>query len=414
MKFAMQALVASLLLVTGAPAIAQGPPPHLPPDVLAESADPARVGFLKRHTVADGPVTGGFSFSFPESFYDGALFLLGESHGSAAPQVFDIELLTHLNARIGLTDYVAEVDPVQADWLNRYLETGDEALLDRVFDVWNNGSQWANVAYENKLRAIRALNGTLPENRRIRLHGLDAIQDWPLLAETLQARGAVLDAGALAAAKGAARARLAADALKSAPEPARDAYLLAALERQAAGADRESTIFGNYAELVRQGPLRDRPAYGLWGVAHVLQGPVAGRPRFAGMVRASDLPGASRVRSIALYGLDSAVQFPVPLPSGVGRVRFTEGNIDGPVVKLSGSAALREVSTAGRLTVFGLDAEASPYREGQQLVALRSSMDPGIEAAPDVPTATYLQYAGVYRGSDWAAPREGAGQVLTP
>lgn len=415
MKLSIHALAASLLLaITGAPAIAQGPPPHLPADVLAETADPARVEFLVRNVVAHGPVTGGLSFAFPDAFYDGVLFLLGESHGSAAPHVLDIELLTHLNARIGLTDYLAEVDPVQAEWLNRYLATGDEALLDRVFDLWNAGSQWANVDYENKIRAIRTLNESLPDDRRIRVHGIDAIQDWPLLAESLQQRGATLDAVAFAAAKGTARARFAADALAAAPEVARDAYLLAALERQAAGADREATIFGNYADLVRAGPLEGRPAYGLWGIAHVFQAPVNGQAKFAGMVRASDLPAASKMRSIALYALDSAVQFPVPLPTGVGRVRYTEGNVDGPVVKLDGSAALREASKAGHVTVFRLDADASPYREGPHLVALRSSIDPGLAAAAGVPTTEYLQYVGVFRDSDWAAPRDGAGPVLTP
>lgn len=413
MKHSLHVLAVLLLLWPVAAAIAQGPPPHLPAEALVESADPGRVDFLKRNVVAQGSVTGGFRFSFDESFYDGRLFLLGESHGSAAPQVFDIELLAHLNERIGLTDYLAEVDPVQARWLNRYLETGDEALLDRVFDLWNAGSQWASVAYEDKIRAIRALNEGLAADQRIRIHGIDAIQDWPLLAEFLQANGVKLDVDALMAAKGAARARIAADALRGSDD-VDDGYLLAALERQAAGADRETIIFENYADLVRSGPLEGRAAYGLWGGAHVLQGPVNGDLRFAGMVRESDLATASGIRSILLYGLDSAYQFPVPTPNGVARVRFTEGNVDGPVVKLSGSADLRAASEPGQLVVFSIQGADSPYRRDQGLVQLRSSMDPGIRADAKVPTTGYLQYVGVYRNSDWAAPREGAGPVLTP
>lgn len=411
----LHTLAASLLLAAiGAPAIAQGPPPHLPAEVLADAPERARVDYLARHVVIDGPVTGGLAFSFDEGFYTGRLFLLGESHGSAAPQVLDIELLAHLNARIGLTDYLAEVDPVQALWLNRYLDTGNEALLDRVFDRWNDGSQWANVAYEDKIRAIRTLNAGLPQERRIRIHGIDAIQDWPLVAEELKTRGAQLDDAAFAAAKGAARARLAADALAGVSGDSADAYLLQALERQTRPGDRETVIFDNYAALARTGPLRDRPAYGLWGAAHVLQGPLHGSLRFAGMVRASDLPAAGHLRSIVVYGLDSAYQFPVPLPTGVARVRFTDGNVDGPVAKLDGSATLRAASTENRLIVFRIDADGSPYRDGQQLVALRSSMDPGLVPSPDVPTTGYVQYVGVHRGSDWAAPRDGAGPVLSP
>ncbi|WP_189457158.1 erythromycin esterase family protein [Cognatilysobacter bugurensis] len=403
-----------LLSVCAAPAIAQGPPPHLPAGVLADAPEPARVNYLKQHVVVEGPVTGGLTFSFDDDFYSGRLFLLGESHGSAAPQVLDIELLTHLNARLGLTDYLGEVDPVQAHRLNRYLDTGDETLLDRVFDRWNADSQWANTAYEDKLRAIRRLNAGLPAGQRIRIHGIDAIQDWPLVAEELQARGAPLDAAAFASARGTSRARLAADALARAPDAAADAYLLQALERQAVESDRETIIFNNYAALVRSDVLGDRPAYGLWGATHVMQGPLRGRLPFGGRVRASDLPSADGVRSLVVYGLDSAFQFPVPLPTGVARVRFTDGNVDGPVVKLAGSASLREASAPHRLTVFRIDADRSPYREGQQLIALRSSMDPGLLPSADVPTSGYAQYVGVYRGSDWAAPREGAGPTLSP
>lgn len=164
----------------------------------------------------------------------------------------------------------------------------------------------------------------------------------------------------------------------------------------------------------RTGLLGERPAYGLWGVSHVMQGPLRGSLRFAGMVRESDLPAADAIRAIVVYGLDSAYQFPVQLPTGIARVRFTEGNVDGPVVKLAGSATLRAASTADRLTVFRIDTPDSPYRDGQQLVAVRSSMDPGLEPATDVPTTRYMQYVGVHRGSDWAAPREGAGAVLAP
>ena len=151
-----------MLVLASAPAIAQGPPPHLPADVLADRAEPTRVAHLERHVVIDGPVTGGFESRFDEDFYAGRLFLLGESHGSAAPHVLDRELLAHLNQRIGLVDYLGEVDPVQAQRLNRYLESGDETQLDRVFDLWNAGSQWASVAYEDRIRGMAPRDGAGP------------------------------------------------------------------------------------------------------------------------------------------------------------------------------------------------------------------------------------------------------------
>ncbi len=416
MKVPSSLLLTCLLFTSpAAPVNAQGPPPHLPAEALAEAVDPERLEWLTQHPVADGPVAGGLEFAFPDAFYQGRLFLLGESHGSAAPQVLDLELLTHLNARIGLTDYLAEVDPVQAVELNRYLADGDEAVLDRVFDLWNSGSQWANVAFEDKVRGIRALNATVPVDRRVRFHGVDAIQDWPLLVQYLRQRGAAIELDdVMGGAAVTERARIAADALAASSAAADEAYLLAALRRQQGGEDREGTIFGNYAELLRSGALGERPAYGLWGAAHVMQARLNGRDTFAARVRDSSLSSAALVRSIVVYALDSAVQFPVALPDGLARVRFAEGNVDGPVVKLAGSTTLREATRASRITLFALQGEGSPFDQGDELVALRSSMDPGLRPEPGLATTAYFQYVGVYRDSDWAAPRAGSGRVLQP
>lgn len=185
----MRTVLAALLVVigvvslTGHAAAQSGMPRPLPAEDLVDPADPEKARWLASHVVAGGPVSGGMKFDFPRDFYRSRLFLLGESHGYAAPQVFDLELLTHLNARIGLRHYLAEVDPVQAVYLNRYLASGDEALLARVFAYWQaSGAQWANTAFQDKVRGIRSLNLRLPAARRIRIVGIDTVQDWALAA----------------------------------------------------------------------------------------------------------------------------------------------------------------------------------------------------------------------------------------
>ena len=110
---------AAVLLATlcSSPALAQmGPPQPLPAEALVDPVDPAKAAWLRAHTVIDGPVSGGLTFALPDRFYRSKLILLGESHGVAAPQILDFELLRHLNDRIGLTDYVAEVDPVPVSY----------------------------------------------------------------------------------------------------------------------------------------------------------------------------------------------------------------------------------------------------------------------------------------------------------
>lgn len=410
-RFSVLALAASAVLCVAPPAWAQMPTP-LPPEALVDQADAAKVDWLKGHVVADGPVAGGLTFTFPSDFYGAKLILLGESHGVAAPQIVDLELLTHLNARIGLTDYLAEVDPVQGAMLNRYLETGDEAVLDRVFDFWTeSGAQWGNTAFEAKVRGIRALNETLPEAQRVRFLGVDAIQDWPLFGEWIAAQGGTIDAAALAAAaeNRADRATLADMALaavatlpEQTPETAR---LTKALQDLKAGVGREATIFNAYAGAVTSGELGDRPAYGLWGFFHVLQSGANGATPFAAMVKASDLPAADRMVSIVLHSLDSAVQIPAPLPTGIQRMRLTQFNIDGPFVKVQGSATLRAATEPGRITLFDPRGEDSPV-EGGDFVSLNTSVQQFTLDQPTAPVDAYVHYVGVFRDSDWAAPRE--------
>ena len=395
----------ALGLLTAAPARAQMPSP-LPAEVLKEEVDPAKAAYLRAHEVASGPVTGGLSFRFPAAFYRSKLILLGESHGSAAPQVLDLELLTHLNARIGLRDYLAEVDPIQAEFLNRYLRTGDEAPLNRVFSLWKARDQWGNTAFLAKMKAVRVLDERTPPARRVVLHGVDAVQDWPLLAEWMTAEGATLDRAALdAEASEGGKARLALAALDGAPASALRERVRAGLQQTADGHGREATIFANYARLVRSGELGDRPAYGLWGLAHVMQAKINGGSSLAVRVKASDLPAAHALTSLVVLSLDSAVMAPVPMGKSVVKLRLTNFNIDGPMVKVPGSATLRAATRPNAMALFDITARGSPYLTSPDIAAVRTSV--GQDFTPDdprAPTTAYVQYVGVFRGSDWAPP----------
>lgn len=398
-------LAAALAAAVAVPARAQMPPP-LPPEVLREDVDPAKAAYLRAHEVASGPVTGGLAFHLPAAFYRSRLILLGESHGSAAPQVLDLELLTHLNARIGLRDYLAEVDPVQAEFLNRYLRTGDEAPLNRVFSRWKARDQWGNTAFLAKIRAVRALNGRLPPVRRIAIHGVDAVQDWPLLAEWARAEGAALDPAALDAQETeSGKAGVALAALAAARPSALRERVRAGLEQTAARSGREATLFANYARLVRSGELGARPAYGLWGLFHVMQARINGAEPFAMRVKASDLPAARSLTSLVVLSLDSAVMVPAPVGKEVVKIRLTNFNVDGPLVKAPGSATLRAVSRPDTIQLFDMTARGSPYLRSPDFVAVRTSIGQNFKPDdPAAPATAYGQYVGVFRGSDWAPP----------
>lgn len=396
---------AAALILPGSALAQPTMPKPLPAEILADAPDKAKADWLRGHIVAQGKVTGGITFTFPKAFYRNRLILLGESHGVAAPQGLDLELLTHLNQRIGLVDYLAEIDPVQADYFNRYLETGDEALLKRVFDYWTkSGAQWGNRAFEDKVRAIRRLNATLPASRRIRFTGIDSVQDWGLVAEWIAGSGGQ-SAGAFAAKAASDRASAALAALGDKPGDVA-AELRATLADIAAAQDRETVIFNNYRRAVQSGKLGNRPAYGLWGLYHVMQAGVNNTQPFAARVAASRLPAAGKTASIALLSLDSAVQIPVPFPDGVKRLRMTNFNIDGPFVMVKGAATLRAASAPATITLFDTGARGSPIAAtdfGQITTSVGQSFVPDYNGPGP---RRLVQYVGAFRNSDWAAPRE--------
>src|SRR5688572_2861211 len=78
--------------------------------------------------------------AFPESepfdteFYNNQVFLLGENHGYADVQLLDKYLLMHLNKKVGLRYYLAEMDSSRAAKLNDFLskDNKDIPLLKQV------------------------------------------------------------------------------------------------------------------------------------------------------------------------------------------------------------------------------------------------------------------------------------------
>lgn len=400
-----ETLCVALCCAIAAPTAAQmtGPPPPLPAEALAEPVEPVKVAYLKSAEVAGGPVAGPFTFDFPVDFYRSTLFLIGESHGSDAPHRFDAALLAHLVKRAGVRDYLAEADPIQAAWLNAYLDSGDAAALDAVVGRWAaSGAQWGSTSYADKVRAVRKLNVGLGK-RPVRFHGLDRIQDFDVAAAWLRARGGTIDAAALLAApKRADKARL----LLAAVPVGEDATLKAlrvVLEADVAGQTREEVFAASYAAL-RAGPLKGKPAYGMWGMFHVLQGAMQRVVPAAARIAAAD-PSA-RIASIVLVPIGSKALMYVPTgPGKTTAMKLDLFNVNGPLSKMAGSADLAAVAPAGRISVYDIDRAGSPYRSGNDFAVIRTSIGQDfVPADPALPSVRYARYLGVVRESDWSPP----------
>lgn len=409
MTVRMARALAFAVAVQAGAAIAQtSAPPPLPASVLTEEVDSAKVDYLRSNVVASGPVAGPFRFGFPTDFYSSRLFLVGESHGSAAPHLFDLALFEDIARRAGLRDYLAECDPVQGAAFDQFVQTGDDTALRRVFDYWSGrGSQWGSQAYEDKIRGLRAVALRL-EGAPVRVRGLDAIQDWSMTLDWLQDRGVAFDRPAVeAAADGPAKARILLPALGPL-QPDEDEILTAirvALNAQAAGLGRERTIVAAYTALA-SGVLDRKPAYGMWGLFHVLQAPLKGGTPFAAQVEQSPLAAAGQIASIILVPIDSAALYAVPQGNGFAPMRLETFNVTGPLVKMDGSADLVAAAPSAQVTVYDLGGPDSPYTGALDFIHVTTSIRQDFEpASPGTPTTDYARYLGVVRGSDWAGAR---------
>ncbi len=410
MKNMMRALALIVATGYGAATAQTGAPPSLPASVLAEDTDPAKVAYLRSHVVAAGPVTGPFRFDLPADFYRNRLFLVGESHGSAAPHLFDLALFEQVARRTGLRNYLAECDPVQGAAFDRYVRIGDDGGMRRVFDFWSGGgAQWGSRSYEDKIRGLRAVALRL-RGAPVRVYGLDAVQDWPMTMDWLAAQGIAVDRPAIEAAKGGkARAGLLLASLPAlrAGENATLSAIRVALSAQAEGRGREGTIVASYTGLAN-GALKDKSAYGMWGLAHVLLAPLKSGASFAAQVERSSLPAAGRIASIVLVPIDSHALYAMPQGKAFTPMRLDTFNVTGPLVKMDGSADLAAAAPGGRITVYDLAARGSPYLTTPDFTRVKTSIKQDFEPDdPNSPATRYVRYLGVVRGSDWAGARAG-------
>jgi hypothetical protein len=112
-------------------------------------------------------------FHFNDDFYTNDVFFFGFIHGSEKPQKLDVELLKHLN-KYGIRHYAPEVDYSLAHFFNKYLSSGNQAILDFACNQYRiRIPQDASVQFKNKWKEIYEYNKSLPKEEKISIIGLD-------------------------------------------------------------------------------------------------------------------------------------------------------------------------------------------------------------------------------------------------
>ena len=317
-------------------------------------AQDANVAYLAKHRRSISEATADTDL-FDADFYNNQVFLLGENHGTADVQWVDQLLLKHLNRKIGLRYYIAEMDSIRAGRLNEFLTNTekDTALLKHIVrDVERRIPQQASQELFEKWMSLHEYNQRLADSLKITIIGIDKT-----------------------------------------------------LEDTSRTITRDSAMFLNFRKAVVSGNLQSERFYGLFGYTHVLQSRVLSESftPFAAKLTRSTLSLGRAIKSIVVYNLDSEVrlppigQFPTPPDEKTSLL-----NADGPLVMVKGINDLREVTEDHTITLFDLEAADSPYRKSQRLAGVKVNLMGGDALPTDAsePTIDFFQYVVLTRGSE--------------
>jgi hypothetical protein len=373
-----------------------------------------------------------------KDFFNHQVFLLGEIHGVQKPQELDFNLLKLLNNKAGVTTYVAEFDFAKAYFLNQYLQTGNEKLIDTVFADWNaQNAQWANIDFQQKIRNIRQLNMTLPAAKKITFVGIDQIQNPALAADFFEA---VLSSHNLQNLKPrftnlitllrkpksdtllASAASQLLDKLNTENNQGyyRPVYnqILFALKNctNSTARSRETVLYNNFKYLYKQLGWSKQKLYGFWGFAHVLQAKTnSGKARsFAvALLNDTELDLKGKIVSIACLYSESKMMMPTaflpPMIQEKGKrySAITQFNNDGPLMNITNLVPFKAVSQPNTATLFKLDGKDSPYFTEKADIKYGAFMPKNQQIMLDEEgkyLADYFQYLILIRNSPATTP----------
>ncbi len=277
------------------------------------------------------------------------VLLFGEIHGFADNQKVDEKLFKFANKEFGTRYYLAEMDSLTANKLNKFLskEIKDENLLKEVVKlVAIRIPQQSGQQLFDKWSHLYDYNKSLAANKKITVLGIDAN-----------------------------------------------------FEESDMKISRDSAMIVNFRNIVSKKGLQNEKFYGYFGLFHTLQStPKNHGKTFANRLKLSGF----KVTTFASHTLDSEMYLPkndqFPTPEGE---KIDLANADGPLMLLKGIKDAKNVTEENTITLFKLDKTDSPYRDSQRLLGLRSRVF-GEDLLPeneDVSTVESFQYLVLLRNS---------------
>jgi hypothetical protein len=291
---------------------------------------------------------------FDDETYKSNVILLGESHGAANVQSIDKEIFLHLNKKLGVRYYLAEMDSIRANRLNNFLcgLEKDTVLLKKiVIDIRQRIPQQSSVELYEKWSDIYDYNTTLPDTLKLSVIGVDTDfdSDSPI--------------------------------------------------------SRDSAMIQNFKCIVKKKKIETEQFYGLFGLFHVLQNGVNSdnfQP-FGARLKTNGF----KTTSIACLYIDSKIYLPknnqIPTPPSE-QIGFL--NMDGPLVLVKGINDLKKTSNKNEATLFNLKAVKSPYFKSKKLITMKTNFFNQVITPfnEQLSTTDFVQYAIIIRNSKALTP----------
>jgi hypothetical protein len=107
-----------------------------------------------------------------DDIQDKKIIFTGEDHTLNKDNLFKMKLIKYLQKEIDLKYYLDEGGYANTYFFNKYLETGDENILEQAFNQVK-GTAMHNIDDYNFFKSLYEFNQTLPEDKRIEIVGID-------------------------------------------------------------------------------------------------------------------------------------------------------------------------------------------------------------------------------------------------
>lgn len=360
---------------------------------------------------------------FEKSAFENDLILFGEFHGTKETIKIDLQLIEYLNRKVGMKTHIAEIDFSQAYFLNEYLKSGNDSIVQYVLNSWLIKHGHNNQDYNDKWKKVYELNKAKSDSSlHIRVLGIDKIQDFKITRDHLYNIFKKLNIKHKIPVNEQDLIKWADDKLPSiigkiSPNANNQKWIddILFIQKNLISFDnqsREDFMFNNFIELYERYNLKNQKIYGYFGGAHILQQEINDKRDFGNLIVKSDLPLSKKTYSITSMYIDSYMSAPSEyLPTLIKddaehtKMSITCDNM--ALLYYYGINDLKSLTKKKSNTFFDINNLNSPYKNSLRLIdniGLYSLLSGMKVTDKKTVTTDYVQAIILIRNSDWAEP----------